>query len=219
MYVESTYGKGSTFGFQIEQKIINNEPLGNFQEDYRNSLSQRAEYHEKFIAPNAVILVVDDTAMNLTVVKGLLKQTKIRIDTAESGEKCLDAVKKRKYDVIFLDHRMPGMDGIETLKAMQKMADNINQEALNGAKKVRDRIYLQEDKFNQYCNITHFIAMGFSFNDIDMPYIEKIWSVNRQKEDADWTLYWYSSREDDLMKKKVIELGVNENSIITLKWE
>ena len=107
----------------------------------------------------------------------------------------------------------------DQLRISPSYADNINQEALNGAKKVRDRIYLQEDKFNQYCNITHFIAMGFSFNDIDMPYIEKIWSVNRQKEDADWTLYWYSSGEDNLMKKKVIELGVNEKSITTLKWE
>lgn len=98
-------------------------------------------------------------------------------------------------------------------------ADNINQEVLNGAKKVRNRIYLQEDKFYQYSNIRHYVAMGFSFNDIDMPYIEKMWSVNRQKEAADWTLYWYSSGEDNLMKKKLIELGVNEKSITTLKWE
>lgn len=98
-------------------------------------------------------------------------------------------------------------------------ADNINQEALNGAKKVKDRIYLQEDKFYQYSNIRHYVAMGFSFNDIDMPYIEKMWSINGQKEDADWTLYWYSSGEDNLMKKKLIELGVNEKSITTLKWE
>lgn len=98
-------------------------------------------------------------------------------------------------------------------------ADNINQEALNGAKKVRNRIYLQEDKFYQYSNIRHYVTMGFSFNDIDMPYIEKMWSVNRQKEYADWTLYWYSSGEDNLMKKKLIELGVNEKSITTLKWE
>ncbi len=98
-------------------------------------------------------------------------------------------------------------------------ADYINQEALKGAKKVRNRIYLQEDRFYHYSDIRHFVAMGFSFNDIDMPYIEKMWSVNRQKEYADWTLYWYSSGEDNLMKKKVIELGVNENSITTLKWE
>lgn len=107
----------------------------------------------------------------------------------------------------------------DQLKISTSYADNINQEALNGAKKVRNRIYLQEDKFYQYSNIRHYVSMGFSFNDIDMPYIEKMWSVNRQKEDADWTLYWYSSGEDNLMKKKLIELGVNEKSITTLKWE
>ena len=107
----------------------------------------------------------------------------------------------------------------DQLRISTSYADNINQEALNGAKKVRNRIYLQEDKFYQYSNIRHYVSMGFSFNDIDMPYVEKMWSVNRQKEDADWTLYWYSSGEDNLMKKKLIELGVNENSITTLKWE
>jgi len=107
----------------------------------------------------------------------------------------------------------------DQLRISTSYADNINQEALNGAKKVRNRIYLQEDMFYQYSNIRHYVSMGFSFNDIDMPYIEKMWSVNRQKEDADWTLYWYSSGEDNLMKKKLIELGVNEKSITTLKWE
>lgn len=107
----------------------------------------------------------------------------------------------------------------DQLRISPSYADNINQEALIGAKKVRDRIYLQEDKFYHYSNIRHYVAMGFSFNDIDMPYIEKMWSVNRQKEAADWTLYWYSSGEDNLMKKKLIELGVNEKSITTLKWE
>lgn len=107
----------------------------------------------------------------------------------------------------------------DQLRISTSYADIINQEALNGAKKVRNRIYLQEDKFYQYSNIRHYVSMGFSFNDIDMPYIEKMWSVNRQKEDADWTLYWYSSGEDNLMKKKLIELGVNEKSITTLKWE
>ena len=107
----------------------------------------------------------------------------------------------------------------DQLRISPSYADNINQEALNGAKKVRDRICLQEDKFDHYFNIRHYVAMGFSFNDIDMPYIEKMWSVNRQKEAADWTLYWHSPGEDNLMKKKLIELGVNEKSITTLKWE
>lgn len=97
-------------------------------------------------------------------------------------------------------------------------ADFINQEVLKGAKKVRNRIRLQEDLFYKYCDIKHYFAMGFSFNDIDMPYIEKIWSVNRNKKDTDWTLYWYSEGEDKCMKNKLTELGVIEGSIKTIKW-
>ena len=124
--VESVYGKGSTFSFQIEQKIVNAEPLGDFQDSYRRSLNQHKEYHESFIAPDAKILVVDDTVMNLTVIKGLLKQTKIQIDTALNGPDCIAIAARKKYDIIFLDHRMPGMDGIETLKVMQQMTNNPN---------------------------------------------------------------------------------------------
>ena len=120
--VSSVYGEGSTFSFKLAQKIINAEPMGNFAEAFKN-LGHK-EYHEKFIAPDAKILIVDDTAMNLTVVKGLLKQTKIQIDTAESGYDTLKMVAAKHYDVIFLDHRMPGMDGIETLQEMKKLPDN-----------------------------------------------------------------------------------------------
>ena len=126
--VESVYGKGSTFSFDIEQKIIKAEPMGDFSENYRRSLQNHKEYHEKFTAPDAKILIVDDTVMNLTVVKGLLKQTKIQIDTAESGFECLKLVEKNHYDIIFLDHRMPKMDGVETLQEMKKLPDNINKD-------------------------------------------------------------------------------------------
>ena len=142
--VTSVYGEGSEFSFEIEQKVLNDHPLGDFEESFRHSLSQHKKYREKFIAPDAKILVVDDTVMNLTVVKGLLKQTKVQIDTAESGYECLNIVSKKHYDLIFLDHRMPGIDGIETLERMKKMHNNLNQDtpvisltanAISGARK------------------------------------------------------------------------------------
>ncbi|MBO4400760.1 MAG: response regulator [Selenomonadaceae bacterium] len=128
LHVSSVYGEGSTFAFEIVQKVINAEPLGDFQESYHRSLAMHQEYHVSFTAPDAKILVVDDTVMNLTVVKGLLKQTKIQIDTALNGEECLKMVLKKHYDIIFLDHRMPGMDGIETLKRMMILPDNPNED-------------------------------------------------------------------------------------------
>ncbi len=126
--VSSVYGKGSTFAFEIEQPVINWEPLGNFEETYRNSLGKHKSYHEKFTAPKAKILVVDDTQLNLAVVKGLLKQTQIQIETAESGYECLHLVTKEHYDIIFLDHRMPGIDGVETLHKMREHPNNFNDE-------------------------------------------------------------------------------------------
>ncbi len=128
MKVQSIYGRGSTFSADIEQKVVSWEPIGDFAENYKKSLTQRKEYKEKFTAPDAKILVVDDTPMNLTVVKGLLRQTKVQIDTADSGSECLDLVEKNHYDIIFLDHRMPNMDGIETLAEMKEMPTNKNVE-------------------------------------------------------------------------------------------
>ncbi len=100
------------------------------------------------------MLVVDDTKMNLTVMRGLLKETKIHLDEAESGQECLALTEKTKYDVILLDHRMPGMDGVETLAALRAQADGKNGEtpvicltanAISGA-----REWYLEQGFNDY---------------------------------------------------------------------
>ncbi len=117
--VESVYGKGSTFSFRLQQRVIKWEALGDYEAAHRASLSSVKKYKEKFTAPDAHILVVDDTPMNLTVFKALLKRTLIKIDTAESGIEALSLAKDRKYDVIFLDHMMPNMDGIETLQRLR----------------------------------------------------------------------------------------------------
>ena len=124
--VKSIYGEGSDFSFEVRQQVFSWEELGDFKQKYKEYLNSLKKYHEKFRAPEAEILVVDDTVMNLTVVKGLLKNTQIRIDTAESGMETLEKVKQKHYDVIFIDHRMPEMDGVETLAAMKKLEGNKN---------------------------------------------------------------------------------------------
>ncbi len=123
--VKSVYGEGSDFSFEVKQQVISWEPLGDFKEKYREYLKSLDKYHEKFWAPEAEILVVDDTVINLTVVKGLLKSTKIKVDTAESGFETLDKVKEKHYDAIFIDHRMPEMDGVETLQRMKTLEGNL----------------------------------------------------------------------------------------------
>ncbi|MBO5210130.1 MAG: response regulator [Lachnospiraceae bacterium] len=118
--VESTYGKGSTFSAAIPQKVVRTEVIGDFKKQVEQSVQARSSYRESFQAPDAKILVVDDNGMNLTVVKGLLKLTKVQIDTAMSGMECLQKLRENKYHVILLDHMMPKMDGVETLNCMKE---------------------------------------------------------------------------------------------------
>ena len=122
--VKSEYGKGSVFSFEIPQKVINREPLGDFQEQYNRSVKNSISYREKFIAPLAKILVVDDNAMNLAVAQDLLRKTKLQIDVASSGEECLEMLKRKAYHLICMDHMMPVMDGVQTLHAIRDMEGN-----------------------------------------------------------------------------------------------
>lgn len=117
--VESEYGKGSVFSFILRQGVVNPEPVGNLG----NRIADRAaqyEYQTLFTAPQARILLVDDNAVNRRVFVQLLKETKVQVEEASSGEQCLEYVEKNVYDLVFLDHMMPGLDGIETLREMRR---------------------------------------------------------------------------------------------------
>lgn len=123
--VESKYGIGSTFTVYLPQGIVNDSPIGDFQERYQLTQKQnRHQYRESFVAPEAQILVVDDTPMNLLVIEQLLKKTCVQVTTCPSGKACLEMVQKEQYDIILLDHMMPEMDGISTLKALKEMENN-----------------------------------------------------------------------------------------------
>ena len=124
--VESIYGLGSKFSFELKQKVIKWEPLGDYETSFKESLKERNKYKEKFTAPTAKVLVIDDNPMNLMVFKNLLKQTKMKIYTANSGDEGLLLTQDTKYDIIFLDHMMPDKDGIETLQELRAQKNNIN---------------------------------------------------------------------------------------------
>lgn len=117
--VESVYGEGSKFSFTLKQKIVNASPIGEYEKRFQES--QRAMEKETFLyAPEASILVVDDNEMNLKVAKGRLKRSGILPDTADSGELCLQMAAEKQYDIIFLDHMMPEMDGVETCHRLRE---------------------------------------------------------------------------------------------------
>ncbi|MCR4896064.1 MAG: response regulator [Lachnospiraceae bacterium] len=153
LHAESEMGKGSVFSFEVEQEVSSWEEIGDYTERFSISEGDVAVYHELFHAPDARILVVDDMEMNITVMEGLLKQTGIRIDSALSGEDALTLAATNDYDVIFIDHMMPEMDGIEILKRLResggKNADTptvcLTANAVSGARET----YL-EAGFNRY---------------------------------------------------------------------
>lgn len=86
-----------------------------------------AEEEMHFVAPKANILVVDDNEMNLKVAKGLLEPFKMQIDTAQNGKEALRKVQEKQYDLVFMDHMMPVMDGIEATREIRKLSDEIYQ--------------------------------------------------------------------------------------------
>lgn len=124
LQVHSVYGKGSTFSFELAQPRISEEKIGDYEQRIRY-MHQGEHYRCKFLAPDANILVVDDNDTNRMVFCNLLKQTKMQIKEVDCGAACLEAVQKEHFDLIFLDHMMPEMDGVETLQRMRCLPDNL----------------------------------------------------------------------------------------------
>lgn len=116
--IDSEYGVGSCFSFKIKQKIANDVPIGKSGNNIGKA--RVSTIHTELIAPDARILVVDDNSMNLDMFRGLLKHTQINIDTAEDGREALEFLCQNSYDIVFLDHMMPVMDGLETLREIIK---------------------------------------------------------------------------------------------------
>lgn len=118
--IDSKYGVGSTFSFHIEQGIVDRNPIGKLEhKSYIDLLIDREE-DVTFFAPKARILAVDDNRMNLDFVCGILKETKMKIDIAQNGEEALKLLRKNEYQMVLLDHMMPVLDGMETVKIMRE---------------------------------------------------------------------------------------------------
>ncbi len=149
--VKSEYGSGSEFVVKFPQVITDATPMGDY------TVGQKVEMQEKarvtFTAPLAKVLVVDDNVMNRVVVKGLLKRTLVQVEEAESGMECLEKTKNTAYDVILMDHMMPKMDGVETLKRFREQNGASRSAAViiltaNAVSGVRD--YYIEQGFDDY---------------------------------------------------------------------
>ncbi len=145
---ESEYGEGSEFILTVSQKIVDPKEIGVFKEEVEENV--KGPYVPQFIAPDADILVVDDNPMNLNVIKGLLKPTKVFVTTAESGEECLEKLKLSTFNVVLLDHMMPGMDGIETLAKIRANYPDLPVYALTANAAVNGEEFYKEKGFTGY---------------------------------------------------------------------
>lgn len=125
--VESEYGEGSVFTVRIPQRIAKSGPIGEFRMSFVNDFMASQPYSAAFRAPKAQILIVDDTRMNLTVAIGLLSKTQMKIDTATGGAGALEMTRSTPYDLILMDQRMPGMDGLETMRRIREQENGLNR--------------------------------------------------------------------------------------------
>jgi len=151
--LRSEYYVGTTATLTIPQKLSDKETftIGEYRE-YLESKQQQENHvlSNKTEWPDAKVLIVDDTPVNLVVAKGMLKDTKVKVETAESGEEALEKIKAEHYDLIFLDHKMPGMDGIETLNHAKPLTENSTFIALTANAGANARNEYIEAGFNDY---------------------------------------------------------------------
>ncbi len=148
LWCESVYGDGSSFILTCSQKIVDETGIGVFSEIKEDV--DKGPYVPQFIAPDADILVVDDNPMNLTVIKGLLKPTKVFVTTAESGQECLEKIKYSSFDVVLLDHMMPEMDGVETVAKIRETHPDLPVYVLTANVVEGGEEFYKEKGFNGY---------------------------------------------------------------------
>ncbi len=130
LMIESEYGKGTTMSFEVPQEVVSFEEIGDYNERYDESIGDASTYQESFHAPDARILVVDDTEMNLTVMENLLKHTQLQIDCVLTGKEAVRLAQDIPYDILFIDHMMSEMDGLETLVHIREKGVNTKTPAV-----------------------------------------------------------------------------------------
>ena len=116
--VDSKYAIGSTFGFTLKLRVVDSQPVGKLDEKKKNAIAGK-DNTEHIYAPDAKILVTDDNGMNLKVAANFMKIFGIKPVCCSSGSETIELMRKNKFDIVFLDHMMPNMDGIETLRVLK----------------------------------------------------------------------------------------------------
>ena len=214
--VNSVYTKGSTFIIEIPQKVIDGKGIGELDMERRHVINAREKYKQRFEAPEARLLVVDDNESNLLVVTKLLRDTGIQIDTASGGEEALKLTLDNEYNVIFMDHLMPEMDGIECHRRIRTQTGGKCREArvvaLTANAGEENRQLYRNEGFDGY------IEKPVSGDVLEKELYrllpsELVHSVGDNEEIAEETISWMQSRE----RKKTA--GITTESVADLPAE
>lgn len=224
--IDYNYLMNSYNGMALSPTMVNNLLKGMLPPLFSKWI--RTKYIEIINLKPLLEDVIDPKALFFSFNYTPLLETVYNIDKANIWHihNSIEDEKKEKGQIIVghdSDERKLFLEFLEYEKENQvirkDIASNIRTMTANGAKGVANRINRhKKDFYQRYSHIKHYVAMGFSFNDIDMPYIEQIVRVNGNISSADWKVYWHSDGEDELMKKKLMIVGVNENAINTIKW-
>ena len=124
--VNSVYTEGTTFLVEVEQGVSSTETVGDINVFTSSGIAGDDHFEHSFHAPEGRILIVDDNEMNLIVESKLLDGTDLKVDLSDSGADALTKTLKETYDVIFMDHLMPGMDGIECFEKIRRQTGGLN---------------------------------------------------------------------------------------------
>jgi CheY-like chemotaxis protein len=151
--VTSVYGKGSTFTAVLPQKILDSRPIAGNLSACENQTPEQPDSIVQFTAPDARILIVDDISVNLLVAEGLLAPYKMQIECCTSGAGSISLAEKNYYDLILMDHLMPGMDGIEAaakIRASKSVNPQVPIIALTANAIMGMKEMFLENGFNDY---------------------------------------------------------------------
>ncbi|MBS7272139.1 MAG: response regulator [Fibrobacter sp.] len=195
--VNSRLGEGSSFTVRIPQLVLNIEPMGDFALRYRGLGRKRGDFSGIFLAPEARILIVDDVELNLKVLRGFLRRFKVQVDVAVSGAQCLKLAQSKHYDLIFLDHMMPVMDGVETYRRLKSLDNFINKDT--------PVIALTSEGSNEVSE--SFLVMGFA------DYLPK----PIKERDLQRALKWYLPKQLVLSGEDIQEVAGVQTSVDTIQ--
>lgn len=226
--VESEVGVGSKFTIIIPHEISTSKE--NIKEE---SKTEVINTNEELDIPNINILAVDDNKTNLLVFKGLLKKTNAKIDTSLKGSEAIELFKSNNYDIVFLDHMMPEMDGIEVLKKIRELEKDkekktpvivLTANAMEGSKEE----YLSYG-FNDYLSkpvngaalkstLKKYLFDNES-NDKVVPTIDKPTNVENKEEEQQEQLINQNEQKEFIEDKKEEQIKVEQRDFIDEKEE